>query len=358
MALPSNLSTITITGQYLNFQGAPILGQVKIYPSTLLIDQAAKDIIVPATITTDLNKTDGTFSVTVPVTNDPDATPINFTYAFEEAFIGGSTYFISLPISLGSTVDISTLRADKNLISYYQPVAYSLWPGLVSRVVIQEAAYANPTAAQSDGTYGSLKLYFDTYASMASTWATYASAVKPTLIFSNARITTLLNKVANLENYSANSTELIETTNGGSVTRNTYAAHAAKYGNYQNWSNQYATYNTLTSAYVTWTYAQLGAVLSDFNKALTGLVTDTSSITDQWLKLTRRLGGYDYGSLTLQSQYQGTTYAGLASTYSTYGALGSSSFYFYVRDSADRIQMAANHPHPLLMREKQYGINV
>jgi hypothetical protein len=356
MALPSNLSTITITGQYLNFQGAPILGQVKIYPSTLLIDQAAKDIIVPATITTDLNKTDGTFSVTVPITNDPDATPLNFTYAFEEAFVGGSTYFISLPSSLGSTVDISALRADKNLITYYQPVAYSLWPGLVARVLTLETIYANPQAAQATNNYASLYLYFDTYADLASTWTRYSQAINPTLIFSSTRLNTMLARVSHLYDYSANSNELRETKNGGTVSSKTYGAHSAKWGNYQNWSNQYATYASLTNSSVTWTYAQMGALLTDLNKALTGSVTDSTSITDNWLKITRQISGKSYGSMTYA--YQGLTYATVASNYTDYGALQNATFFFNVRGTADRIQMAANHPHPLLMREKQYGINV
>jgi len=34
MALPGNISLITLTGQYLDFQGQPILGQVKIISLT------------------------------------------------------------------------------------------------------------------------------------------------------------------------------------------------------------------------------------------------------------------------------------------------------------------------------------
>ena len=61
MALPGNITLITLTGQYLDFQGEAILGQVKIYPSQVLIDAAADRIIIPTVLTTDL--VNGSFSL-------------------------------------------------------------------------------------------------------------------------------------------------------------------------------------------------------------------------------------------------------------------------------------------------------
>jgi hypothetical protein len=51
MALPDNITLITVTGQYLDFQGDAIDGQVKFYPSQVLVDSAADRIIIPTVFT-------------------------------------------------------------------------------------------------------------------------------------------------------------------------------------------------------------------------------------------------------------------------------------------------------------------
>jgi len=40
----------------------------------------------------------GSFSFTVPITNDPDVSPLNYNYLFEESFEGGRTYLITTSI--------------------------------------------------------------------------------------------------------------------------------------------------------------------------------------------------------------------------------------------------------------------
>lgn len=359
MALPGNITLITLTGQYLDFQGVPILGQVKIYPSQVLIDSAADRIIIPSVITQDLS--DGEFSLEVPVTNDPDVTPLNYTYLFEESFEGGSTYRISLPSSLGATVDITDIRLDATVVDYIQPIAYQLWPPLKTRTETQEAYYSGAsiptTSLPIPSTYQWLYLYYDTYASMASAWGTYASAVNPLLTLTNARIQQIYDRMTRLDNFTATSTDLRETTNLGVVTRSTYGSLMAKYGVYSGVPTPYPLYSNLTSASISWTYAQIGALRSQMGNALTTTdMREVASLTDPLLEVTKTIQGNDYGALTFQSTY--LTYGALVAPFSDYGTLGLSTFSVIVRDWADRLRTAANHPHPLLMKEYQYGISV
>lgn len=359
MALPGNITLITLTGQYLDFQGAPIDGQVKIYPSQVLIDSAADRIIIPSVLTTDLN--DGAFSVQVPVTNDPDAVPFTgiFTYLFEEAFVGGSTYRITLPSSLGSSVDITDIRLDATIVEYIQPIAYQVWPPIQARTEAQEVYYTGVTIPVSTlpipVTYEWLYLYFDTYASLASTWGTYANAAPASLSLSNARIQQIYDRMNRLNNYTATSTDLRETTNLGVVSESGNYAVTAKLGTYANVANQYANYVAITGATFTWTYAQGGTLIGQMGNALTTVdIYDLTGLTDPLLSLTRTIQGNDYGALFRTF----LTNAQVASTYSTYQNLQSASFSNTLRDWADRLRSTANRPHQLLTRSYQYGINI
>jgi hypothetical protein len=357
MALPSNITTITLTGRYVDYEGNPVAGQVKIYPSQVLIDAAADRIIIPNVLTADLVA--GAFSLTVPVTNDPDVAPTNtgtdYYYYFEEAFNGGSTFKIHIPSSLGSTVDISALRTTAEVIQYIQPVSGDLWPPIEVRTGVVEIQYSNLPSLASPQQYKFLALKAGTYSQLASDYATYSLLTSSmTILFTTARIQTIIDRIAHLNDFSANSTELRDTTTLGTLTRSGYIAHVAKWGTYQNWSNQYATYNLLTGASVSWTYAQMGTLFGDLNRALTGSYLETSSITDPWLKLTKVKSGDGYGAMTAT----GKTNAQIAATYATYADTQGILFSFTVRDTADRLKTSANHPHPLLTKGIEYGISV
>lgn len=341
MALPLNITTITVTGQYIDFTGNPIAGQVKFYTSQMLIDAAADRIIVPSTITANLDAT-GAFSVIIPTTNDVDVSPLNFTYTYEEAFIGGSTYTILLPASLGASVDISDLRTTATVLNYAQPVSYNLWPGLVARVVQEEEDLDDSPKLLAENTYTNLALYSDTYSSLASAFPTYGAVVPATeLNFTAARIREIIDRIADLYDYTASSLELRDTTNSGTVSGTTYAHLTAKRGTYAGLSSAYATYGASTGASQSWTYAQVGALITDLGKALAG----QSGITDAWLSLTRSVVDGTYGGLGLQS----LTYGTLASTYATYGSVTGTTFTFIYPDTADTIRNEANRPNRLML---------
>jgi len=101
MALASNIALTTITGQFVDYQGNAVAGQIKFTMSKTLRDSIADQIIVPSTATATLDGT-GAFTVTLPATDDPELSE-TFTYAVEESFTGGRSYNISLP-AVNSTI--------------------------------------------------------------------------------------------------------------------------------------------------------------------------------------------------------------------------------------------------------------
>jgi hypothetical protein len=142
MALPGNLTTITVTGRYMDMVGNPIAGQVKFTPRAVLKNVGANVILINSTITVTLNST-GQFSQSLVATDDTDATPLGFTYRVEEAFIGGRTFDILLPSNtIGGTIDIADIvPAIENDGSGSLYASYDDYVALEARVdVVEELA--------------------------------------------------------------------------------------------------------------------------------------------------------------------------------------------------------------------------
>jgi hypothetical protein len=345
MALPGNITTITVTGQYIDFTGTPIAGQVKFTNPQFLVDAAADRLIVPTTITATLDNT-GAFSVVIPITNDVDLSPLNFTYTYEESFPGGSTYTISLPAALGGTVDISDLRTTDTVVNYYQPVSGLIWPLLVARVAQEEEDLDDDPKLLASPTYENLSLYLDTYADLPTEFGTYASVdgdpLSPELNFTEARIQAIIDRIADLYDYTASNLELRDTTNLGVVSSTTYGGLTAKRGTYAGLAaNTSPSTYAATASGVSWTYTQVGTLITQLGHALAG----TGTLTDPYLSITRSNTDGSYGALGLQ----GFTYTTLASTYPTYGSPTGAVFTFTYRDTADTIRDEGNRINRLML---------
>ncbi len=152
MPLPVNLTTITVTGTYLDIAGNPIAGQVKFTPRAVLKNVTSNIILINSTITATLNSS-GAFSQVLVATDDTDAAPSNFTYEVEEAFIGGRTYDILLPSSTpGGTIDLADVApavADDGSGSLY--ISTEDYDALEARVTAVEAL-----ATAADTLFGDL----------------------------------------------------------------------------------------------------------------------------------------------------------------------------------------------------------
>lgn len=112
--------TVTVRGQYVGFDSSVIVGSVVFTPrATRLLDEDDLTVIIPRPITAPLDAT-GRFAVELPATDDPDITPVDFTYEVRETFAGGETYDIEVPLSAATTgLDIAEI-----------PHVYSIVPGL------------------------------------------------------------------------------------------------------------------------------------------------------------------------------------------------------------------------------------
>lgn len=108
MPLPANLTTVTVTGKYLDASGAAVRGSVTFTLDTPLLDAGASTYIIETEYTVALDA-QGAFSVALPATNDPDVTPTGWTWTLTPNFDGADPLTFALPTNLGPTVDITVL---------------------------------------------------------------------------------------------------------------------------------------------------------------------------------------------------------------------------------------------------------
>ena len=168
MALTADLSTITLTGTYVDIEGNPVSGSVRFTPQSIIKDTDQNQIIINIPIQATLNGS-GSFSVVLPVTDDTDVAPVPFAYEVEEIFAGGRTFFITIPGGGAGTQDIADLAPAVSTSEAANFVTTSQYNILEARRVVALANYN-----QIDDIAATVELA-ESYASTASTHATGAT---------------------------------------------------------------------------------------------------------------------------------------------------------------------------------------
>jgi len=111
MALPATFDTLTVKGSYLDFLGLPPAdgSTIDFEPNVSALKHNSSDTIIFSAKRSVTLAADGTFSIVLPVTTDPDVTP-TFQYNVTENIKGAATrkYVVDFPVALaGTTVDLS-----------------------------------------------------------------------------------------------------------------------------------------------------------------------------------------------------------------------------------------------------------
>lgn len=197
MALPSNLSTRTVTGNYVSPDGVAIAGQIRFTLPDSLIDSSEGKIVVESSKTATLDA-NGSFSVTIPVTNDADVTPLNYVYTVTELFPGGRTYTISLPT--GSAINIATISPTGTFTQYYTLASSPVWNATVARLVVQEGSYnATGYILRPSGYTGSLPITVSTFTAINPVAAANATAAQNSATAANGSLSSALASLAEAE---------------------------------------------------------------------------------------------------------------------------------------------------------------
>lgn len=147
MAMPANVTTVVVLGTFLTPEGEPSTGTVSFTPSSWLLNSGANIAIPNSTVTKTLG-TAGNFSVTLPITDDPDLSPGGWIYTVSEVVDGVSqSYNIAIPgtVAAGGTVFLADLAPVAPAGPEYYSLASSLTVGTVSTLPAGSAATATIT---------------------------------------------------------------------------------------------------------------------------------------------------------------------------------------------------------------------
>ena len=192
MALGPNLTTVTLTGSYVNFEGTAIEGQVRFSIGEVLRNGTDDQMVAPSSVVVPLSS--GSFSVSLPATNDPDVVPNPFVYTVEESFPNGRTYTISIPYTTSGSLDLADISPDPTLDeSYVAAVDLTSWNTLESNITALDALIdQDADKFPASGQYWYIDSAYSTYTALDTAFATYTALTAATYNISGADITSFV----------------------------------------------------------------------------------------------------------------------------------------------------------------------
>ena len=188
MALGANINTVTITGNYIDYEGNAIQGQVRFTLGDVLRSGIDDQMVAPSSIVVPLSS--GAFTVTLPATNDPDVVPNPFTYTVEESFPGGRTYTISVPYNTVGSLDLADISPTPTLsTNYVQLIDETTWSSLETNIDTLDTNINQTTdKILATGKYWYIPSTYATYTALDTAFATYTALTAATYSLDGADI--------------------------------------------------------------------------------------------------------------------------------------------------------------------------
>jgi hypothetical protein len=192
MALAPSLTTVTLTGNYVNYEGAPIQGQVRFTLGEVLRNGTDDQMIAPSNIVVPLSA--GAFSVSLPATNDPDVVPNPFVYTVEESFAGGRTYTITVPYTTVGSLDLADLSPTPTLSeNFVQAIDETSFSALEDDIDALDVEINQTTdKILASGKYWYIPSTYATYTALDTAFATYTALTAGTYSLDGADISTFV----------------------------------------------------------------------------------------------------------------------------------------------------------------------
>ena len=189
MALGANINTVTINGNYVDYEGNPIQGQIRFTLGDVLRSGIDDQMVAPSSIVVALSA--GAFTVSLPATNDPDVVPNPFTYTVEESFPGGRTYTISIPYDTAGSLDLADISPTPTLSeNFVQLVDETTWSSLTADIDVLDTNINQTTdKILASGKYWYIDAQFDTYTALDTAYATYTALTAGTYELDGGDIT-------------------------------------------------------------------------------------------------------------------------------------------------------------------------
>jgi hypothetical protein len=166
VALPGDLTTITVTGSYSDGAGNPQSGSVLFIPSNSVTDQAGKVIVARVPVAVSL--AGGSFSLAgLACTDNANLIPAGWWWVITVAVAGAATTFSAyLPSTLGASADMSVISPEVAL-----PTAQVTGPSAAPQTYAQQAGgLAVPYVSSVNGVSGVVTVAGAALLATANTW--------------------------------------------------------------------------------------------------------------------------------------------------------------------------------------------
>lgn len=214
MALGPNLTTVTVTGSYVDFEGNPIEGQIRFSIGEVLRNGTDDQMVAPSSVVVPLSS--GSFSVSLPATNDPDVVPNPFVYTVEESFPNGRTYEITIPYTTVGSLDLADISPDPALDeTFVQAIDQTSWNVLESNITALDALIDQSVDKfPASGQYWYIDSAYSTYTALDTAFATYSSLASATYNISGTDISSF---VTSAQGYAASASSSATTAQNNSA---------------------------------------------------------------------------------------------------------------------------------------------
>ena len=175
MSLAPSMTTVTITGNYVDFEGNPIEGQIRFSIAEVLRNGTDDQMVAPSSVVVPL--VSGSFSVTIPATNDPDVVPNPFIYTVEESFSGGRSYTISIPYTTVGSLDLADISPDPTIdTTYVSLIDQTTWSTLQTNLdTLDTRIDQTNDVVLASGKYWYIPSGYATYTALDTAFATYTA---------------------------------------------------------------------------------------------------------------------------------------------------------------------------------------
>ena len=216
MALAASTNVVTITGNYVDYEGTAISGQLRFTLGDVLRNGTDDQMIAPSSVVVPLSS--GAFSVTLPATNDPDIVPNPFTYTVEESFPGGRTYTISIPYDTVGSLDLADLSPNPTISeAYTSAIDQTSWSDLEDDIdALDVNIDQNTDKILASGKYWYIPSSYATYTALDTAFATYTALTAATYSLDGDDITSFVSSAETYESQAQASATLA--TNNATAT--------------------------------------------------------------------------------------------------------------------------------------------
>jgi hypothetical protein len=218
MALGANINTVTVTGNYVDYEGNAIQGQIRFTLGDVLRSGIDDQMVAPSSVVVPLSS--GAFSVTLPATNDPDVVPNPFTYTVEESFPGGRTYTISIPYDTAGSLDLADISPTPTLSeNFVQLVDETTWSALEDDIDALDVEINQTTdKILASGKYWYIPSTYATYTALDTAFATYTALTAATYSLDGADIADFVTDAETAESNAEASKNLAQSNSADTIS--------------------------------------------------------------------------------------------------------------------------------------------